>query len=158
MTVFISLENGVNPRKLENSLKHNYMCLWAMYWYRKWFASCPSSGVWDGLFEAPQPSSDCAVSELGGGVLPAGAAGRPPVARRCNERCQLWTCRGFPPSGTHCADTTWPACRPHHPPKPATQPAHHQRQHHVRPGLEGFLSHSGMAGVLPAAGQSLTCV
>lgn len=110
----------------------------------------------DGLCEAPQPPADRAVSELGGGVLPAGAAGRPPVARRRNGRHQLWTLRDFLPAGAHRTHAARPARRPRHPPEPAAQPARHQRQHHLRPGPEGLLSHSGVAGLLPAAGWSFS--
>lgn len=114
---------------------------------------CARSGVCDGLCEAPQPAPDCSVSQLGGGVFPAGAARRPPVARRCNERQQLWTPWDFHPAGAHCAHTARSACWPHHLTETPPQPAHHQRQHHLRPGLEGVLSHPGVAGVLSAGGQ-----
>lgn len=112
-------------------------------------------GVRDGLPEAPQPSPDCAVFELGGGVLPAGAVGRPPVAWRGNERRGGRTLRDFPSPGAYCTDAAWPARRPRHPEQAAPQPAHHQWQHNLRSGPEDFLSHCGVAGILPAGGQCL---
>lgn len=108
--------------------------------------------MWDGLFEAPQPPPNCALSELGWGLLPAGGTWRPPVARRCHKWHQLQSVRNLFAAGAHCPHTTRPACWPHYAPEAAAKPAHHQRQHHLCTGPEGLLSHTGVAELLPAAG------
>lgn len=113
----------------------------------------PLSGEWDGLSQAPQPSSDCALPELGRGVLLAGADWFPLVAWWCNGQHQLRTARDLFPPCAHRAYATRPARRPRQPPEAPAQPAHHQRQHHLRPGPEGLLSNTGVARLLPAAGQ-----